>query len=387
MVNMRYFDEPLLRDLKDRMIILSGPRQCGKTTFAKWLLKEKRSGEYLSWDQLKDRKKIQRQEWSEDSNLLVFDEIHKKKNWKTFLKGIYDTKPDSMHLLVTGSARLEFFQKSGDSMFGRYQAWRMHPFCMAEDPLGLSLKERWNRLLTHGNFPFPYLSKSEDEINRWRNQRWSLLIQEDLRDLELIKDLKALELLAEILKNYAAGMLSYSNLAEDVEISPKTAKKWVHALEKLYLIHLLTPFSGSLKRTLSKTPKVYFMDSGDLQEQPIGVRVENLVMLNLLKRLHYLEDAHGDRLTLHYVRDKEGREADFLIALKRNPLALIEAKTSFQGPDHSLLYFKERLKVPFAIQLHVESDKKPIVRSGVKIVSAQDFFSAPISTRRFWENR
>ena len=384
---MRYLDKPLLNDLKNRMIILSGPRQCGKTTFAKWLLKEKLSGEYLNWDQLKDRKKIQRQEWNEDSNLLVFDEIHKKKNWKTFLKGIYDTKPDSMHLLVTGSARLEFFQKSGDSMFGRYQAWRMHPFCMAEDPLKLSLEERWSRLLTQGNFPFPYLAKSEDEIKRWRNQRWSLLIREDLRDLELIKDLKALELLAEILKNYAGGMLSYANLAEDVEIAPKTAKKWVHALEKLYLIHLLTPFSGSLKRTLSKTPKVYFIDSGDLQEQSLGVRVENLVMLNLLKRLHYLEDAHGDQLSLHYIRDKEEREVDFLITLKRKPLALIEVKTSFQSPDPSLLYFKDRLNVPFAIQLHTEPDKKAIVRSGVTVVSAQDFFSTPISTKWFWESR
>jgi hypothetical protein len=382
---MRYLDERLLKDLERQMVVLSGPRQCGKTTFSKWVLREKLRGEYLNWDQIKDRKKIQKQEWNEDSQLIVFDEIHKKKNWKTFLKGIFDTKPASMRMLVTGSARLEFFQKSGDSMFGRYQPWRMHPFCMAEDPLELGLQERWNRLLIQGNFPFPYLSNDEDEINRWRRQRWSLLLREDVRDLDLIRDLQALELLAEILKNYAAGLISYSNLAEDVEISPKTAKKWIQALEKLYLIYILPPYAGSMKRALSKTPKIYFMDSADLQSQDIGVRVENLVMLNLLKRVHFLEDAHGEPLTLHYIRDKEGREVDFLIASKRKPVALIEVKTSFQSPDPSLIYFRDRLNVPFAIQLHTELKQKQTTRMGVKILSAQEFFSTPIATRNFWE--
>jgi predicted AAA+ superfamily ATPase len=382
---MRYLTDPILKDLDRRMVILSGPRQCGKTTFSKWILKEKLSGEYLNWDQIKDRKRIQTQNWNEDSQLVVFDEIHKKKNWKTFLKGIFDTKPSSMRMLITGSARLEFFQKSGDSMFGRFQSWRMHPFCMAEDPLNLDLQARWERLLHQGNFPFPYLASDEDEVNRWRRQRWTLLLREDVRDLEQVKDLQALELLAEILKNYAGGLISFSNLAEDVEISPKTVKKWVQILEKLYLVYLLTPYSGSMKRTLSKSPKVYFIDSADLQSQSIGARVENLVMLNLLKRIQFLEDSHGAPLSLHFIRDKEGREVDFLIASQRKPIALIEVKNSFQDPDPSLLYFKSRLNVPFAIQLHTDIKQKQIARMGVKILSAQEFFSKPLAAKNFWE--
>ena len=253
---MRYLDSFLLRDLKKKMVLLSGPRQCGKTTFAKWLLKEKLRGEYLNWDQPKDRKKIQSQDWDESASLIVFDEIHKKKSWKNFLKGIYDTKPDPMNFLVTGSARLELFQKSGDSMFGRFYSWRMHPFCASEDPLDLPISERWDRLLHQGNFPIPYLSRDQTEIDRWRNQRWNLLLREDLRDLENVKDIQALELMAELLKNYAGGMLSYSNLAEDVEVAPKTIKRWIQILEKLYLIYLITPYSRSLKRSISKTPKV-----------------------------------------------------------------------------------------------------------------------------------
>jgi len=382
---MRYIEKHLLRDLKTQLVLLSGPRQCGKTTFSKWLLKQRPSGDYLNWDQPKDRARIIKQDWNEDSALVVLDEIHKKKNWKTFLKGIFDTKPEGLHLLVTGSARLELFQKSGDSMFGRYRPWRLHPFCLAEDPLELSNKARFERLLERGGFPFPYLAKNSDDVQRWRNQRWATLLREDLRDLEAVKDIQAIELLAELLKGYAAGMLSYANIAEDAEIAPKTAKAWIQILEKLYLVFLLKPFSRSVKRALSKTPKVYFTDPGDLVERDLGARIENLVALNLQKRLHFIEDAFGDRVQLSYVRDKDGREVDFLITLKGKPLALIEVKKSFQEPDPSLLYFKEQLGVPFAIQLHSESDRRPAQKKGVKVLSAQDFFNRPLESRTFWE--
>ena len=385
---MRYLDAYLRKDLKNQMVLLSGPRQCGKTTYSKGLLSEVKKGEYLTWDQVKDRKKIVQQSWSEDLLLLVLDEIHKKAAWKNFLKGVFDTKPKSMHMLVTGSARLEFFQKSGDSMFGRFHSWRLYPFCMAEDPLKLSPAQRFDRLLKQGGFPVPYLADHLDEAQRWRNQRWSLLLREDLRDLEQIKNVLALELLAELLKNHAGGMISYSNLAEDIEVAPKTAKAWIRALEKLYLIFLLTPYVGSMKRSLSKTPKLYFVDPGDLLDLDAsadGARIENLVAICLLKRIHFLEDAFGDRLALHYVRDKLGREVDFLITKNRKPVALIEVKKRNQAPDPSLLYYKERLKPEACIQLHSEAKAREEIHQGVRVISAQTFLSQPLDRRNFWQ--
>ncbi len=369
------------------MILLSGARQCGKTTYSKWLINHHDTGVYLNWDQIKDRKKIIQQDWDEDAAIVVLDEIHKKKLWKTFLKGIFDTKKPNMRLLVTGSARMEYFQKSGDSMFGRYRSWRLHPFCMSEDPLHLSLKDRFNRLLERGGFPYPYLAKKPEEVARWRNQHWTLLLREDLRDLESIRNIQSLELMAELLKSHAAGMLSFANLAEDVEISPKTAKTWVSVLEKLYLITRIQPYTGSLKRVLSKTPKIYFFDTGDLIEQPIGARVENLVAINLIKRLNFIEDAFGDRLGLHYLRDKEGREVDFVITLNRKPVALIEVKTSYQSPDSSLIYFRKKLGSLTAVQLHAEHDRRGITKQGVRILSIHEFFSGPLENRRFWDLR
>lgn len=381
----RYLSSRLGQDLKKSMVLLSGPRQCGKTTLAKSLLATIPGGVYLNYDQTKDRKRIQAQDWSEDTRLLVLDEIHKKKSWKTFLKGIFDTKPVLLQMLVTGSARLELFQRSGDSMFGRYHQWRLHPFCLAEDPLHLSPSARFERQLERGGFPFPYLEDSADEVQRWRNQRWLTLLREDLRDLESVKNVQAIELLAELLKSRAAGMLSYSNLAEDVEVAPKTIKSWVQILEKLYLIHLVRPYSGSIKRALSKTPKVYFLDPGDLLDQSLGARVENLIALNLLKRCHYIEDAYGDALELMYIRDKEEREVDFVITYKRRPVALLEVKTSAQEPSPSLIYFRDRLRVSHVIQLHTESGSKMRIKNGVRILAAQEFFARPIERRRFWE--
>ncbi|MEK6706944.1 MAG: AAA family ATPase [Bdellovibrionota bacterium] len=163
---MRYLDKFLCKDMEKMMILLSGARQCGKTTYSKWLINHHDTGVYLNWDQIKDRKKIIQQDWDEDAAIVVLDEIHKKKLWKTFLKGIFDTKKPNMRLLVTGSARMEYFQKSGDSMFGRYRSWRLHPFCMSEDPLHLSLKDRFNRLLERGGFPYPYLAKKPEEAGK-----------------------------------------------------------------------------------------------------------------------------------------------------------------------------------------------------------------------------
>ena len=383
---MRYLTEFLLKDLEKHMVLLSGPRQCGKTTLAKALLSSRFKGEYLNWDQGKDRKRISQQDWDDGVELIVLDEIHKKKCWKNFLKGIYDTRPSSLRMLVTGSARLELFQKSGDSMFGRFRSWRLHPFCIAEDPLKLSEEKRFQRMLGRGSFPYPYLADSDDEAQRWRNQRWSLILRDDLRDLESIKNVQELELMAELLKNYASCMLSYANLAEDAEIAPKTAKAWVSALEKLYLVFRVPPYAGSLKRSLSKTPKIYFMDSGDLLERPMGDRVENLVALNLLKRVHFLEDAFGDRLGLHYVRDREKREVDFVITRNRKPVALIEVKTSRQAPDPSLFYFKERLRVAHAIQLDTEVARPAVLKQGVRQISIAKFFSQPLNNRTFWES-
>ena len=136
---------------------------------------------------------------------------------------------------------------------------------------------------------------------------------------------------------------------------------------------------------MSKTPKVYFTDPGDLIDQSAGARIENVAAVNLVRRLNYIEDAYGDRVGLHYLRDKEGREVDFVITLKNKPVALIEIKKSAQEISPALLYFKERLGNPTSIQLHTDATQKAVVRQGVHILPMQVFFDQPIESRTFWK--
>ena len=109
----RYLEKHIKKDLTEKIVLLSGPRQVGKTTLARQLVPVY---EYLNYDSGADRKIIHAEEWIRDVELVIFDELHKKKKWKSWIKGIYDTEGVAPSLLVTGSARLDTYKKGGESL-------------------------------------------------------------------------------------------------------------------------------------------------------------------------------------------------------------------------------------------------------------------------------
>jgi predicted AAA+ superfamily ATPase len=376
---MRYITPNILEDLTRKMVFVGGPRQVGKTTLAKAILSSHYpSGRYLNWDYDEDRQDILRKKWSADQELLVLDELHKFPRWKSWIKGIYDVTHESHSFLITGSARLDVYRRGGDSLMGRYHYWRLHPFTLDEIPPGITQKEAYRRLMTVGGFPEPFLDGNEREARRWRRERFDRVLREDIRDLEQIRNIQLLGMFLDMLRHRVGGLITLSNLAGDLQISPKTAKNWLELLEKMYLVFSVRPYTKSIPRAVLKPPKVYFFDNGDVIGDE-GSRFENLVATSLLKRMHYLEDRDGYRYELRYIRDKEGREVDFVVVKEGNLEELIEAKYSEETISRSLVYYAQRLKPPKATQI-VAKPRRPFDRGKVKVTDPISYFRSVYST-------
>ena len=374
---MRYITPHILDDLNKKMVFVGGPRQVGKTTLAKAVLSENfPEGRYLNWDYDEDRQDILQKKWSAENNLLVFDELHKFPRWKTWIKGIYDVSHEAHAFLITGSARLDVYRQGGDSLMGRYHYWRLHPFTLDEIPNGVTPEDAFKRLMTVGGFPEPFLDGDERNARRWRRERFDRVLREDVRDLESIRNIQLLGIFLDLLRHRVGGLITISNMASDLQVSPKTAKAWLEVLERMYLVFAVRPYTKSLPRAILKPPKVYFFDNGDVLGDE-GARFENLVAASLLKRLHFLEDRDGYRYELRYIRDKEGREVDFAIIKEGRLVELIEAKYSDDNISKYLLYYAKRLKPEKATQI-VANIRRPYDKGQIRVVDPITYFREPI---------
>jgi uncharacterized protein len=374
---MRYITPYILEDLNKKMVFVGGPRQVGKTTLARAILSENfPSGRYLNWDYDDDRQDILKKRWSTENRLLVFNELHKFPRWKGWIKGIYDVSHEMHSFLITGSARLDVYRRGGDSLMGRYHYWRLHPFALDEIPDGISPEDAFKRLLTVGGFPEPFLDGNERNARRWRRERFDRVLREDVRDLEQIRNIQLLGIFLDMLRYRVGGLITISNMASDLQVSPKTAKSWLEVLERMYLVFAVRPYTKSLPRAVLKPPKVYFFDNGDVLGDE-GARFENLVAASLLKRLHFLEDRDGYRYELRYIRDKEGREVDFAVIKEGRLIELIEAKHSDENISKHLLYYANRLKPEKATQI-VAQIKRPYDKGRIKVVDPITYFRKQI---------
>ena len=346
-------------DLNAKMVLVSGPRQVGKTTLAKQLLKDE-SG-YLNWDIADDRTRILRQELP-PSDLWVFDEIHKFKGWRNYLKGLWDGRTPRQRILVTGSARLDLVRRAGDSLQGRYHLHRLLPLSVAE--VG-GTQEALEQLFRLSGFPEPFYSGSERTARRWSRDYRTLLARDEITTLDRIDDLDRLELLMLRLPDCVGSLLSLNALREDLEVSHKTIARWMTALERLYALFRITPIGGPKIRAIRKAPKHYHFDWTVVEND--AARFENLVACHLLKYVHREQDREGRDLDLQYFRDRDGREVDFIVTEKAKPILAVECKLNEAPLDRSVRYLKERYPSCAAWQISREAKKDYQTPEGIRV--------------------
>ena len=348
---LRYITALVKADLKKKMVFIGGPRQVGKTTLAQSLIKNFKDGHpaYLNWDSDEDRRKIKARQWPKSEKLIIFDEIHKYKSWRNFIKGLFDTLKHTHSFLVTGSARLNHFRKGGDSMLGRYFYYRLHPYSLPE--LGYNANNL-KLLFQFGGFPEPLIERNKKSLKRWHLTRVSHLVRSDLRELAHVVDIDKVELLAEALPAKIGSPLSYNSLAEDLEISPKTAKRWVSILDTLYYCFRIPPYGYKNIRSVKKEQKLYLWDWSQINSE--GAKFENMMACILLKFCHYHEDANGDKMELKYLRDTDKREVDFVVIKNKRPLFGVECKINNDSFAKNIRYFKERTDIPLFYQVTLD---------------------------------
>jgi len=384
----RYLQDVVQEDLEKKMVFLGGPRQVGKTTLARTVAEGAKAPAYFNWDSRAHRKAILSSDWPPETDLLVFDELHKAPKWKQTIKGIWDTREHGERILVTGSSRLDVYRRGGDSLLGRYHYYRLHPFSVREmdegKPLSSELSSKppqlelprkggdLESLFRLGGFPEPLLSGSERTLKRWQRERFERVFREDIRELEGVRSLSQVELLAALMPERVASPLSFLSLAEDVEVSPKTVKAWVDLLCRNYYVFRVPPYHKRLARALKKESKYYLWDWSEVTAE--GPRFENLVASHLLKLCNFYTDSNGIQTDLYYVRDVEKREVDFLVTWEKNPWLLVECKLEPGGSTSSLAYFGERLNVPLRFLVTRAATKDHLDKSSrVRTIPAARF--------------
>lgn len=386
----------LLKDIREheQMLFVSGPRQCGKTTLGQMVLEDVRAGRYWNYDIPEDRNLLSdRPAFYEEIDrprgtkpLIVLDEIHKHPQWKNYLKGAFDRSRLEYRFLVTGSGRLDLYRKGGDSLAGRYLMYHLYPLTINElavkrmslevfldkpDELpeeGNDSWATWKTMESLSGFPEPFLKGSETFYRRWALPYLKLLVREDIRDLTQIRQVGQMEILASLLPRKVGSPLSINSLREDIKLSFDTLKTWIGVLGDFFYLFLISPWTRKVSRAIQKEPKLYLFNWAMVLEP--SARFENMVALHLYRAVTNWTERGLGEFGIHYVRDRQKNEVDFLLEKDGKPFLLVETKLSETEPGPALLMMKRKLGIPAVQLVNINGVSRKVTRDGGQILIA-----------------
>lgn len=382
-----------------KMVFMSGPRQSGKTTFAKSIAENYSNSVYYNYDS-EPEKIIMQPDFFENLNrtnrtipLVILDEVHKYKNWKPYLKGKFDKFSSEYQFIITGSGRMEMFNKRDDPLTGRFVSMRLFPLTLREFAKGVNIedfkKDKMNSLTLTENsnaenikndllqfspFPEPFLRSSRKFYRRWYRTYINQIIIQDIKDMTAIKHIKTIESLMRIMPERICAPLHYSSLSTLLQISIPTVKNWLNTLEQFFIVFSIIPYT-EISRAIIKNRKYYMYDYGSIND--IGAKYENFVALELLQFIEYWNCMGEGEFELRYLKNKEQQEIDFILMLDGKPFFIIEAKNGEESISKSVYKFQDQLNVP-AIQLVNKPNlykKKKNGNNDIYIVSGAQFLS------------
>ncbi len=357
-----------------QMVFIAGPRQAGKTTFTQILTQGFNNSLHFNWNILdKKRKLIKNPSFYEEVHrtdnsppFIIFDELHKYSNWKSYLKSVYDRDKGNYKFIVSGSGRLDMYQKGGDSLAGRYFILYLWPFTLGElaenrvtfeefifnpievRPVTNETQPIWRRLGQCTEFPDPYLDGTSEFYRIWSNAYRKQLLREDIRDLTSVRSIEDMELLFSLLPSRVASPLSMAGLSRDIGVSFDSVRNWIELFEDFFMVFRIAPWTRKIFRAITKEKKLYLFDYAGIESS--AAKFENIVALELFRAVSNWNDLGLGHFSLNYLRNREKEEVDFLISNNHNPLFLIETKLSDDDAANSLRKFQNILNIP-AVQL------------------------------------
>ena len=338
---------------KFRVVAVVGPRQSGKTTLCRQAFPKK---EYVSMEN-PDMTDFARNDpngfLQQYKNGAIIDEAQKLPELFSYIQQIVDIKNKPGFFILSGSNNFLMQQSISQSLAGRVAYLHLLPCSLTELKTEKLLHSNYSWHILHGAYPEPLYKKIA--VTDWFPNYIQTYVERDVRQLKNITDLSLFIKFLRLCAGRSGQILNMHSLGNDCGIDAKTVQSWLYILQSSYIVYLLRPYYNNFNKRITKSPKLYFYDTGlacsllgiteegQLETHPLkGALLENMLIMDLLKQR--LNKGMPDNL--YYWRDKTGNELDLLIddfeALKAIE---IKAGATISGDYFKgLLYFKESAK-------------------------------------------